>query len=328
LRDTPAVKKPLSGKDDLRVIVSNIGSKVTPEQQETLMSDFYFLLNSSDSEVHDATVNIAMHGMIKDGAMSKQEGYLKIIAPEMFSALSEQLDSIQDIFYDLDTDKKKIDTPEKYIEFLNKGLTKAFTSNVTINQFMKAVLNKMVSSFTYDTTGDTAIQMSFWQGSEELPNKGAFSDVPLDTFASIINKILPRNSQFVYRRDGAGIVRPNYNLSYNFETRPKTKFELWKGDSNGELFFDLTNANSLNAQDELTRVLKKQGIYKSEDQYVFPLYKINNFESGQLFILEELDGKPVTENLFKNLFDSIKKIWYKNTKCAFTSNGTIYGSKY
>jgi hypothetical protein len=50
---------------------------------------------------------------------------------------------------------------------------------------------------------------------------------------------------------------------------------------------------------------KFQGIYftKSGD-YGFPLFQVNNYEGGQLFMLTEIDGKPFTENLFSNLFQA------------------------
>lgn len=313
LTTRPALYKPIASKQKVDVIISNLGNKLTIESQERLMNDFYYLLTQGDSEVRNAVVNIAVHGMIRDGAMSKQEGYLKVIAPEMFNRLSEQLDKVQDIFYALDKADKKIDDVEKYMEALNNGLSEVFKGKTTINGFMQAILNKIVSSVTYDVTGNPSIQMSFWQGSRTAPNKGAFSDIPLPVFTSIIDNILPENKKYIYVKNDKQI-KPYHGLKYTSGKTSDFRFEIWKADVKevngeelpGELFFDLRNVNKIEEQDALARILKKQGIYFSDGQYSFPLYKVNNYESGQIFILTELDGKPITSSFFANLFNSYK----------------------
>lgn len=313
LTTRPALYKPIASKQKVDVIISNLGNKLTIESQERLMNDFYYLLTQGDSEVRNAVVNIAVHGMIRDGAMSKQEGYLKVIAPEMFNRLSEQLDKVQDIFYALDKADKKIDDVEKYMEALNEGLSEVFKGKTTINGFMQAILNKIVSSVTYDVTGNPSIQMSFWQGSRTAPNKGAFSDIPLPVFTSIIDNILPNNKKYIYVKNDKQI-KPYHGLKYTSGKTSDFRFEIWKADVKevngeelpGELFFDLRNVNKIEEQDALARILKKQGIYFSDGQYSFPLYKVNNYESGQIFILTELDGKPITSSFFANLFNSYK----------------------
>lgn len=306
LSSKPALRESKRGKDNINVIVSNLGNKVTPESQERLINDFYFLLSYPDSQVQEAAINIAIHGIVRDGGMAKQEGYLKVIAPEMFKRLSTQLDRVQEIFYNLDTDKKKIDTPEKYIKDLNEGLSTMFDEKVTIDAFMKAILNKLVSSITYDVTSDPRLKMSFWEGNADFPNKGAFSDIDLTDFAKILDTIIPKNKQFVYTRVKEKVV-PYQGVRKSEEGKSsKSKFELWKADTNSELFFDLTNLNALNNIEQVARVLKRQGIYKTDEGYSFPLYKVNNYEGGQVFILEELDGRPITESFFRNLFNSYK----------------------
>jgi hypothetical protein len=170
---------------------------------------------------------------------------------------------------------------------------------------MQAILNKIVSSVTYDVTGNPSIQMSFWQGSSTAPNKGAFSDIPLPVFTSIIDNILPENKKYIYVKNDKQI-KPYHGLKYTSGKTSETRFEIWKADEKGELFFDLKNVNQIEQQDALARILKKQGIYFSDGQYSFPLYKVNNYESGQIFILTELDGKPITSSFFANLFNSYK----------------------
>jgi hypothetical protein len=170
---------------------------------------------------------------------------------------------------------------------------------------MQAILNKIVSSVTYDVTGNPSIQMSFWQGSRTAPNKGAFSDIPLPVFTSIIDNILPNNKKYIYVKNDKQI-KPYHGLKYTSGKTSETRFEIWKADEKGELFFDLKNVNQIEQQDALARILKKQGIYFSDGQYSFPLYKVNNYESGQIFILTELDGKPITSSFFANLFNSYK----------------------
>jgi hypothetical protein len=148
--------------------------------------------------------------------------------------------------------------------------------------------------------------MSFWEGSADFPNKGAFSDIDLNDFARILDTIIPKNKQYVYTRVKEKVV-PYQGVRRSEEGKAsKSKFELWKADTNSELFFDLTDVNQFNNIEQVNRILKRQGIYKTDEGYSFPLYKVNNYEGGQVFILEELDGRPITESFFRNLFNSYK----------------------
>jgi len=294
----------IEGYSDIRVITSIISSQVTPELQERLIDDFNYLMNHSDEDVYRKITKVAIHGMIKDGGVSRTGGYMKIIAPELFTSVSKELDIIQNSLKDIDNiDKKKVTT---YVKALDKMFSNLYKKDVTAKGALEAILTKLVSSITTESEYDPGLRMSFYDGSAGF-NRGKFGNIPLLKFKSIVDTILPNNNKFIYRegkRKGIPSILPNNNLKTVSDVSSSSyKFELWKGDESGKLMFDLSNISE-DILDDTKRILMAQGIYlnKKTGEYSFPLYKINNYEDGQLFILESIDGKRFAEPFFENLF--------------------------
>lgn len=309
--------KPLmyDGTGKIKVITSLISSKLSIEAQNKIINDFYELLSSSDPSIYDMAINVAVHGIIKDGGISKSEGFLKIIAPELFTYMSNQLNIIQDKLYDIDMTKGN--TVSKYLASIDnmfndiynlepvKGTKKGLYSQVAVD----FILTKLVSIVTQNTEGDPTLRLSFFKGNDKyLPGK--FSDISLKLFTSIIDTILPDNASEIYIRTvnsaGKTTIKP-INLGLNEGLRKSsTTFELWKANSKNEIFFDLSQIDDTN-REVVSRLLLPQGIYLTRDgNYSFPLYQVNNFKDGQVFLLTELNGVPFTSEFFKNLFESHK----------------------
>lgn len=311
LADKPAN---YSGKSSINVITSVIGNKVTPEKQDNLINDFYQLLYVEDIDVYNAIRRVAFHGILKDGGIAKREGYLKLLAPEMFKFISERLDDIQKGMYKIDTtDRKKLETYLGGLDELFRNvynLPKSTAERGTDSQrVLQAILTKLVSTLTQQVTGNRNLSMSFFPGNEQFPTAGKFSDIKLKIFARIVNTILPKNKELIYTDVNGNIQskRPE-RIKYieSLGMKPsKTRFDLWQADNNGEVFFDLTDIQP-ELTEEVNRIIRAQGIVPRNDEYAFPLYQINNFEQGQLFIISEIDGKPFNQEFFKNLFDAYK----------------------
>jgi hypothetical protein len=307
------MRSPVYGSDKkiltpVRVATSLVGAKVTPESQDELINDFYQLLHNEEEEVYEKAVNIAVHGMIRDGAISRSGGYVKILAPELFSFLSDQLSLIQSSFSEADSkSKNKVTT---YIKMLDDVFSKIYRKKVTSSQGMQAILTKLVATVTMNIGANPQLRMSFWEGSKAFPQKGAFGDVDKQVFASILDEIMPKNASSIYKTDSSGKISPNTNLKLTAGVKGgQNSFELWRADANGELYFDMNPIENFDDTNKkiTKRVLNKQGIYQTRSGlYGFPLYQINNYENGQLFLLQEIDGKPFTEDFFKNLFESHK----------------------
>ena len=304
-----------SGKGRTKVITSLIGSKLSIENQNRIINDFYQLISDSDESVYKMAVNIAVHGIVKDGGISKNEGFLKIIAPELFKYMSAQLDLIQDNLYKLDTDKGI--TAAKYTKGLDQFFkdvyriseTKGMKKGDVATAYTNAILRKLVSTLTKESTGNPSLRLSFFQGNERyLPGK--FADISMPLLRSIVDTILPNNAAFIYKteRNQAGLMKTvpvNDGISQG-NTASKTRFEFWKADNNGELLFDLSQVNDTN-REVVNRLLLPQDIYQTKDgNYSFPLYQINNFKGDQIFLLTELDGKPFSSEFINNLFDAYK----------------------
>lgn len=315
----------VSGKGKTKVITSLIGGKLSSENQNRVINDFYQLLTDSDESIYKMAVNIGVHGIIKDGGISRNEGFLKIIAPELFIHISKRLDIIQDKLYKLDSQKDL--TAAKYLKGLNDVFKEVYNlSSVkkdTAAAYTSSILRKLVSTLTKESVGNGSLRMSFFPGSDKyLPGK--YADISLKLFKSIVDTILPNNASYIYTetttsRGGTRIVPINTGLNTSRGLRGSaTRFELWKADSNNELSFDLSGITDTN-RDVVNRLLLAQGIYQTRDgNYSFPLYQINNFNGDQVFLLTELDGKPFTAEFFANLFDS-----YKNTdEFQFLLRGT------
>ncbi len=303
----------VSGKGKTKVITSLLGGKLSSENQNRVINDFYQLLTDSDESVYKMAVNVAVHGIVKDGGISRNEGFLKIIAPDLFIHMSKRLDIIQDKLYKLDTQKGM--TSAKYIKGLNDVFKEIYSlpsiSKDTAATYTNSILRKLVSTLTKQSIGNGALRLSFYPGSDKyLPGK--YSDISLTLLKSIVDTILPKNKDFIYtvRTNPKGIrkILP-VNAGINTKRGLKgsnTRFELWKADSNNELMFDLSGITDTN-RDVVNRLLLPQGIYQTRDgNYSFPLYQINNFNGDQVFLLTELDGKPFTTEFFANLFDSYK----------------------
>lgn len=307
--------KPASfnGKGTTRVVNSIIGSKVNVESQDKMMNDFYQLFYHNDPSVRNMIVRVAVHGIVRDGASSRSGGYLKIVAPELFSLLSDRFDTIQKRFYDIDSSKK----PKK--ESYMKSLDSAFQDIYGLDKKKKestghiskvsiqSILTKMISVMSMQEGGNPMIRMSFFEGNDKI-NPGKFADIPLGTFAKIVNNILPNNKNEIYKLGERGAIIP---ASTKKSLTPpqkssKTKFDFWRENNDNVVFFDL---NEIIEKESTDRLLKAQGIISLPNgNYSFPLYKINNFEGGELFILDELDGKPFTDSLFEKMFLAYKNI--------------------
>lgn len=292
------------GKGNSKVITSVIGNKLTPESQERLINDFYQLLHSSDDTVYNMAVRLAIHGIIKDGGVARSGSFLKIIAPELFEKLSDELNTIQSTFYRIDTDKKlKAST---YISSLDKAFSDIYRTKTNSQKAMQAILTKLLSTVTKDADSNEQLRMSFWQGNNDRP-RGKFGDISPELMISIFDTIIPKNAKYVYKLDSKNRPIPNKELRLNPTANgSKTRYELWRADEKGELFFDLNNI-SKEFKAETVRILRAQGIYTTRTgEYGFPLYQINNYEGGQLFMLQEIDGKPFNAEFFNNLFEAYK----------------------
>ena len=303
-----------NGKGSVKVISSVIANKVTPETQDRLMNDFYQLIYNNDQVVYNMTIKLAVHGIIRDGAASRSGGYLKVLAPELFKYVSDRLNEVQTKLYSIDTTKRnKLET---YIAGLDRVFRDVYhlpttksAPGVDSQRVMQSILTKLVSVLTKDSTSNPGIRMSFFQGNETY-SPGKFSDISMNLFRQIVDSILPDNKAQIYVYDSStGKTYPakNLTLSAGIE-QSSTKFEFWKGDNNGELLFKLDKIPAA-FKAETDRMLKAQDIYPIKDgNYGFPLYQINSYEDGQLFMLTEIDGKPFNNEFFKNLFDSYKNL--------------------
>ena len=300
---------------DVEVIASNAGSRLLPESQNRLINDFYYLVNHSDESVRDRALRIAAHGMVKDGAIPSENSFLKLIAPGLFQEFSMQLDKIQEELYKIDT-SDKIKTSTQYIEKLDAVFNKLYNvpkdKPVTSDLILKALLYKMIGVVSLNEEMNKALSMSFSKASiNEKTGKrysaGKFSDIELLDFAEIVKNILPQNADKIFfiqtTKTGTKRVMP-VKTGVTSTVTVGSRFELWKADDNGMLSFDLTKIPD-KYKKSTDRILKQQGIFfnSKTGEYGFPLYQINTFDNGQLFVLDTIDGKPFNQNFFKNLFE-------------------------
>jgi hypothetical protein len=300
------------GEGSVEVLSSIAGDKVSPELQERLINDFYQLVYDNDNDIHEKAIKLAVHGIVRDGAMSRTGGYLKVIAPDLFKYISGRLDLIQSKLYSIDN--SSADNLEKYLRGLDEMFSEIYYMDKskgigeTSQKALESVLTKLVSVVTRNATSSPSIRMSFYKPVGKDKGKfspGKFSDIELSLFRSIVDKILPKNYKYVYEFNvdtNKTIPASNLRITQGLTESKTTKFEFWKGDERGELYFDLTDVPQ-DFKQETDRLLKSQGIYPTrKGEYGFPLYQINSYEGGQLFILTEIDGKPFNNQFFENLF--------------------------
>jgi hypothetical protein len=232
----PVLYKNIPNTKNINVLASNVGNKVLPETQNKLINDFYALVNHPDQSVRNATLRIAAHGLIKDGGIPRQGSYLRIIAPELFSPLSQELDLIQEELAKVDNNPK-IKTAEQYIAALDKAFAKIYKlapdSKTTSTQILNGLFIKMVAVTTVNAGINERLSMSFAQ-----PGKfrgGKYADINLKDFVKIVDTILPRNKKYVYRIDinnaGNKVILPAYVKIKSPKTKTKSRFELWKVNS-------------------------------------------------------------------------------------------------
>jgi hypothetical protein len=295
------------GKGSVEVVTSIAGDKVNPELQQALIDDFYQLVYDNDDSVYQTAIKLAIHGIVRDGAMSRSGGFLKVIAPELFKSTSDRLNELQFRLYSID--KQSSDNINEYlkgIDLLFEDLYfmgKSKILGVNSSNALGSILTKLVSVITKNSESSPSIRMSFYKpGKNSKYSPGKFADIDLKLFRSLVDEMLPKNYNFIYSYNTeTDKTIPATNLVLTDKGK-NTKFEFWKGDENGELYFDLSTI-PLDFKEEADRMLKSQGVYPvKNEQYGFPLYQINSFEGGQLFMLTELDGKPFNVEFFSNMF--------------------------